>query len=115
MHSWRFYSKDHYFASLDSPCFAVTGALQIVDIEKFVDVGGFTPSLPTSFQDIDLCFKMIEKQIPVYYIGSEYMVHAESLTHFQQQVTKTPHFVSDNLFWDYMWGYRTSNIIGYKA
>lgn len=115
MHSWRFYSKDHYFANLDSPCFAVTGALQIVNIQKFIDVGGFTPSLPTSFQDIDLCFKMIDHQIPVYYIGSEYMVHAESLTHFQQQLTKTQHFVSDNLFWDYVWGYRVPNMIGCKV
>lgn len=115
MHQWRFYHPNHSLASYDTQCFAVTGAFQIIDIDKFIAIGGFTTSLPTSFQDIDLCFKALEQNMKIYYIGSESMVHAESLTHHRDKITSTSNFISDNLFWDAVWGYRTSNIIGYKA
>lgn len=114
IHQWRFYKDSHDLASFDTRCFAVTGAMHIIDTDSFIQLGGFTPSLPTSFQDIDLCMKAIESNIPVFYIGSESMTHAESLTHFKNNITKTEYFLSDNLFWDFVWGYKIPKIIGLK-
>lgn len=114
IHQWRFYPQDHYLAKIDTQCFAVTGALHIIDIDKFIFLGGFTPSLSTSFQDIDLCIKAIEAKMSVNYVGSDYMVHAESLTHFKNQVNKSHQFISDNIFWDFVWGHKLPNILGHR-
>lgn len=111
-HTWRFYDNNEIMASYDQRCFAVTGALHIINTDKFINIGGLNCTMSTSFQDIDLCLRLFKNQEPIYYIGSEYMYHAESVTHFNEKITETKDFISDNIIWDYTYGVELPNIIG---
>lgn len=111
-HTWRFYSRNEVMASVDQRCYAVTGALHIVNTNKFIDIGGLNCTMSTSFQDIDLCVRLFKNKEPIYYLGSEHMYHAESLTHFREKMTEKPEFLSDNIMWDYTYGIELPNILG---
>lgn len=113
-HLWRFYQHDHPIASSDSRCYAVTGAVHIIDTQKFIDIGGLNHSMSTTFQDIDLCMKLLENNMNINYIGSEYMYHAESITMLKENWHKKQQFISDNILWDYIWGPKLPKILGYQ-
>jgi GT2 family glycosyltransferase len=113
-HLWRFYNNNTYLASIDSQCFAVTGAIQIIETNTFIDLGGFDNGLCTAFQDIDLCMKAIEKHLKVYYIGSEHMYHAESLTQAIEKDNYAKTINSDNIMWDVKWGLKLPFMLGFK-
>jgi GT2 family glycosyltransferase len=112
MHLYRFYEHNHHTACLDTACHAVTGALHILDIDDFVELGGLNILLATAFQDIDLCIKAIVKNMSVYYIGSECMYHAESLTNAKENMTLTNEFMDDHIVWDILWNRRLEYILG---
>lgn len=111
-HSWRFFDPDTPMASFDTKCFAVTGAIQIVNINKFIELNGFNNGLCTAFQDIDLCIKAIENNNSVYYFGSEYMYHAESLTQAIEQNNYNKNIDSDNIMWELLWHTKLPNRLG---
>jgi GT2 family glycosyltransferase len=52
-----------YLGALDvaQNCLAVTGACLAVDRAKFVAVGGFSPEFPNSYNDVDLCLKLLDQ------------------------------------------------------
>jgi hypothetical protein len=114
-HTWRFYLKDNIFASLDSRCFAVTGAIQIIGTDTFYKLNGFNQSLSGSFQDIDLCIKGIGKNLSINYIGSEYMYHAESLTiaDYKKNDIKETMTLSDHILWGLLWESKLPIFLGY--
>lgn len=114
-HSWRFYRQDTTMSSYDTRCFAVTGALHIINSSSFVELGGLNPSLGTTFQDIDLCIRAIESNRSVYYIGSEHLFHAESITNSRDNITQSPDFISDNILWDLSWGKKLPNLLGFQV
>lgn len=117
-HIWRFYPKTTKLSCLDSRCFAVTGAINIISTDNFYKLNGFNQSLSTSFQDIDLCLRAVEKHLAVYYIGSEDMYHAESLTVAQIQINNNERHekitLSDNILWGLLWQKRAPNLLGYE-
>lgn len=112
-HLWRFFDPSTKMSSFDTRCFAITGAIQIVDIDKFIKLDGFNNGLCTAFQDIDLCLRGIQQDLSVYYIGSEYMYHAESLTQAIEQNHYNQIITSDNIMWDYLWHLKIPNLIGF--
>jgi GT2 family glycosyltransferase len=62
-------------------CSAVTGACLMTRRDVFDAVGGFDePNLPTCFQDVDLCLKMLEKGYRVAYTPFAKLFHYESFT-----------------------------------
>lgn len=52
----------YYFGRncIDFDYIAVTGACLAVSAEKFHQVGGFEEGLPVAYNDVDLCFKLLE-------------------------------------------------------
>ncbi|MDH3292954.1 MAG: hypothetical protein OER95_01375, partial [Acidimicrobiia bacterium] len=52
-----------YLGALDvaQNCLAVTGACLAVERSKFVTVGGFSPLFPNSYNDVDLCLKLLDR------------------------------------------------------
>lgn len=111
-HLWRFCDHDQSIASTDSRCCAITGALHIIDIDKFIKIGGLNPSMSNTFQDIDLCMKLLENNMSIHYIGSEYMYHAESISIYKDNLHTSPQFISDNILWEFLWGAKSSHLIG---
>jgi len=113
-HLWRFYDKDTKLANSDSLCYAVTGAIQIIKTDIFISLNGFDDGLCTAFQDIDLCLKAVEKNLSVNYFGSEYMIHAESLTQAIEQTNYQKTISSDNILWDIKWGTKLPYLLGFQ-
>ena len=62
-HRYEGFPGDHpgYRSSLLVPqnCLAVTGACLAVTAQKFNEVGGFSPRFPSSYNDVDLCLKLL--------------------------------------------------------
>jgi GT2 family glycosyltransferase len=59
---------------------AVTGACLMVERKKFDAVGGFDESFPIAYNDVDLCFGLIETGLYNVVCPSVELVHHESLT-----------------------------------
>lgn len=61
-------------------CFT-TGAFQLWDISKFIELGGLNPSLAKNFQDVDICLKAISNDmVPMYFGKDLFFYHDESPT-----------------------------------
>jgi GT2 family glycosyltransferase len=76
-------SVPRYFALPQSirDCSAVTGACLLTRREVFEQVGRFDDrSLPTCFQDVDLCLKMVDAGLNVVYTPYARLYHYESAT-----------------------------------
>lgn len=114
LHLWRFHEEQSGMASFDSQCYSVTGALQVVNTHEFIKLNGFNMIMAGAFQDIDLCVRAIKNNLGVWYIGSETMIHAESITNASERITQKPEFLSDNIAWDLTWGLEIPSIIGYQ-
>ena len=49
------------------------------NIQKFIDMGGFNPSLAKNFQDVDIALLLIESGDSIMYYGEDiYFYHDES-------------------------------------
>lgn len=102
-HQWRFWKPDYYMANEDILTTAVTGALHIISVDDFIELNGYSMSLASSFQDIDLCQRVRQKNRKVLYVGSEFMFHAETITNNAEGNLKKPTMVSDRILYEYMW------------
>jgi len=49
-----------YKMQMDCNYSAVTGACLMLSKEKFNEIGGFDEQLPVAYNDVDLCFKLVE-------------------------------------------------------
>lgn len=59
-------------------CLAVTGACLAVELAKFVEVGGFCPEFPSSYNDVDLCLKLDAAGYRTVVDPDAVLVHYES-------------------------------------
>jgi len=55
-HAFRFTNDKQ--ANIDRESSFVTGALQVIQVKDFIDVGGYNPSLEKNFQDVDVCLAL---------------------------------------------------------
>lgn len=53
VHAHRFTNSE--LANVDRESKFVTGALQVIQLKEFIDIGGYNPSLEKNFQDVDVC------------------------------------------------------------
>jgi GT2 family glycosyltransferase len=83
-HPFRgFPDKPYYFdfTHVIRNCSAVTGACLMTRRDVFEGVEGFDePNLPTCFQDVDLCLKIVEKGLRVVYTPFAKLFHHESFS-----------------------------------
>lgn len=112
-HQWRFYPRDHDMASVDNRCLAVTGALHIINIEDFIELGGYSVSFSVSFQDIDICQRAYKSKMKVYYFGTEELFHAETITNKVSYNTGSQQMMSDNIIYRYVWSKSLPKLLGY--
>ena len=75
----------------DDPCYfarnlieynwiAVTGACLMVERSKFNAIGGFDEAFPLAYNDVDLCFRLIDSGLYNVVCPAVELVHHESLT-----------------------------------
>lgn len=65
---------------LDYNFTAVTGACLMVSMEKFKEVGGFDEDLPVAYNDVALCFKLVEKGYFNVLRNDFALIHHESVS-----------------------------------
>lgn len=114
-HQWRFYNQDYDFASIDNRCFAVTGALHIINTDSFIDLGGYGVSFSLSFQDIDLCQRAVRSNKKVYYFGTEHMFHAETITNtgsYNHNINSP--MITDNMIYRLIWSKELPKLLGHR-
>ena len=59
---------------------AVTGAVMLMKMESYLDLGGFDESLPNCYQDVDLCIKVVASGGSVATNPKVKMIHHETQT-----------------------------------
>lgn len=59
---------------------AVTGACLMINKEKYKEIGGFDEEFPNDYNDIDLCFKLIERGYYNICLNQVVLFHYESLS-----------------------------------
>jgi GT2 family glycosyltransferase len=83
-HPFRgFPNKPHYFdfSHVIRDCCAVTGACLLIGRSDFESVGGFDEmNLPTCFQDVDLCLKLVMDGKRIVYTPFAKLYHHESFS-----------------------------------
>ena len=71
-----------YFARnlLEHDWVAVTGACMMIERVKFDAVGGFDEALPVAYNDVELCFRLVEHGLYNVVCPSIHLIHHESLS-----------------------------------
>ena len=80
-HFKRFGNISDPLVNCDRGSLFVTGALQVIDLKFYIELGGLNPSLSKNYQDVDICLRAYEAGFcPMYYGKDIYFYHDESLT-----------------------------------
>ena len=78
---WAFHSHPH--ANRDSDELFVTGACNIVDLETFIEHGGYNETMPASYQDVYLSLEYRRNNKKVSYFGKDiFFYHEETLSRY---------------------------------
>lgn len=102
-HSRRLKPGNDPVASCDKFVHFVTGALQIINLDKFIAIGGLNPSLSKNFQDVDYCLRLVEENIyPMYYGKDIFFYHDESLSLIKEGKFDKQ-FESDHVLYSKLW------------
>jgi len=111
VHQWRYFESDHFLACRDMPIPAVTGAFWIINCKDFIEAGGLNPSLPCILQDIDFCLKLTMNKKMVYYLGSNFLYHAEGFFHTKFKTAEDVK-ISDKTIYHCIWAKHIEVILG---
>jgi GT2 family glycosyltransferase len=65
---------------LDGNWLTVTGACLMVERSKFETVGGFDESFPVAYNDVDLCFRLVEAGLFNVVCPAAELLHYESMS-----------------------------------
>jgi len=98
IHKSRFSPKCSKQACIDRESTFITGALQVLQLDSFIQVSGYNPSLVKSFQDAELCnaLRILDKQL--WYFGKDIeFYHDESVAFFKHNTKKTEENISDSI------------------
>lgn len=117
VHYGRFLERDNPQVNINRETNFITGAFQIIDLNAFVELGGFCQTLACSYQDTDLCLRMGKAGYKVQYVGEGvHLYHAESLVlssklDDSKESLKHSHsktrdkLISDEVIYSMLWNY----------
>lgn len=114
IHFKRFSSPTNPLVNCDRGSCFITGALQLWNLNKYIELGGLNPSLSRNFQDVDLCLKTLQSGIVPRYFGKDlYFYHDESAV-FNRLIDDTKfnkQMESDNVLFGKIWNKKIMEII----
>jgi Flp pilus assembly protein TadD len=79
-HIYKGFEDTHPAVNTRRELNAVTGACLLIRRSAFAEVGGFDEGYTNGFEDVDLCFKVREKQGRILYQPRSVLFHLESQT-----------------------------------
>jgi len=110
-HYMRFRNPLDPRVNCDKGTDCLTGALMIVELKQFLEIGGFNPSLPKNFQDTDLCLKFIKNNKNIFYFGKDiHFYHDESVSLAGKKVGDEQ-FKSDQVLFGKIWNEQILGLI----
>jgi len=110
-HYKRFKQPEDPTVNCDKGVDSLTGALMIVEIQDFIKVGGFNPSLSKNFQDTDFCLKLIEDNKKCYYFGKDlFFYHDESVSLSGSKIGDKQ-LTSDEILFGKIWNNKISKMV----
>ncbi len=109
-HFGRFAPKEDPRFNCDKGENFVTGAFQVIDLDWFIKIGGFNPSLSKNFQDTDLCLKALKDKKEIFYFGKEYFFHDESIS-LNKEGKNDLQLLSDYSLFSKIWGKEIEQLI----
>lgn len=111
LHFCRFKQKNNNKVNCDKGETFVTGALQMIDLNWFISVGGLNPSLAKNFQDVDICLKANEQNKNVYYFGKDiYFYHDESVSLIKEGKNDIQ-LLSDHILFGKIWNEKLYSMV----
>jgi GT2 family glycosyltransferase len=66
---------------------AVTGAVNVIETKKFLDVGGFDEKFIIGGGDVDLCIRLNKAGHQTWFVGGGHIIHKESQSRSQKPIT----------------------------
>lgn len=113
-HYLRFGDREDPRVNCDKGENFVTGALQVIDLQWFIDTGGLNPSLKKGFQDVDLCLKALGEGRRIFYFGKGiYFYHDESANFYSNKDEKKQDLqaTSDHILFGKLWNDQMAKIL----
>src|SRR5690606_9469413 len=77
-HIFKFYPLDYPAANISREMQAVTGAAMFIKKKLFARLNGFDEVYINGHEDVDLCFRVREEGLKVWYCSDSFIVHLES-------------------------------------
>ena len=110
IHYGRFRDKEDKRFNCDRGATFVTGAMQIWNVQKFIDMGGFNPSLAKNFQDVDIALLLLESGNSIMYYGEDiYFYHDESYSLAQDKYDHQ--MASDHTLFAKIWNSKIASLL----
>ena len=93
IHYARGVFASHPFANRDSDELFVTGACNIIDLETFIEHGGYNEEMPASYQDVYLALEYRKNNKTISYFGKDiFFYHEETLSrHNESELERFSH------------------------
>lgn len=89
----------------------VTGALQMWNLDKFIELGGLNPSLAKNYQDVDICLRAVSQGCACFYFGKDmYFYHDESPSLIKEGKNDSQ-MVSDHILFGKIWNSEIQTIV----
>lgn len=111
MHAYRFKKIQDNRVNCDKGETFVTGALQIINLEWFINNGGLNPSLSKNFQDVDLCLRAIEQDKLVNYFGKDIFFYHDESYSINQTKKHDLQLFSDNILFAKIWNTKLQSLV----
>ena len=111
VHYRRFSNKEDERVNCIRGSSFITGAFQIWNLNKFVEIGGLNPTLSKNLQDTDICLRLLEKkEVPIYYGKDVYFYHDESPT-LDREGKHDKQYESDHVVFGKIWNSKIAKLI----
>jgi len=110
-HYKRFAQHTDPRVDCDKGVSCITGALMIIQMKDFVELGGLNPSLSKNFQDIDFCLRAVSEEKKCYYFGKDiYFYHDESVSLSGKKIGDSQ-LRSDEILFGKIWNKKIGKIV----
>lgn len=113
VHFKRFTSITDPLVNCDKGETFVTGALHVCDLNFFIEMGGFNPSLSKVFQDVDICLRAYELGHCVMYFGKDIFFYHDESHITAKNKTNDFQWHSDHYLFAKVWNSKMDLIIGH--
>ena len=94
-----------YDITKDLPMTAVTGAVNIIEKRKFLEVGGFDERFIVCGGDVDLCIRLNKRGYQTWFVAGGYIIHKESQSRAHKPISYNDFYYS---YLSYIQGYDSS-------